>query len=189
MVSFCPLAACWTLLPSKKRCNSMERVVMGDKYRYRNDAKKLRHLQLFHASYLNEFSMRRGLLPRRLRGRCCTQSTDVPALVMRFRVQLLLKRGATTPSSINARKTTLTCSFACVHYPYLWPPPASSIQSCSFTPPCLACSPKRAAPATSFLQSFSSTTYLWLPLSFSASSAKVPIQILSFDPSMSRSSS
>ena len=37
--------------------------------------------------------------------RCCTQCTDVPALVMRFCVQLLLERGATTPSSLNTVKT------------------------------------------------------------------------------------
>ena len=43
----------------------------------------------------------RGVLPRHLRGGCGAQRTDVLALVMRFGVQLLLKRGATGPSSIN----------------------------------------------------------------------------------------
>ena len=40
--------------------------------------------------------------------RYCTQWTDVPALVMRFCVHLLLKRGATTPSSQNTVKTKKT---------------------------------------------------------------------------------
>ena len=44
-------------------------------------------------------------LPRHLRGRCCAQKTDVPALVMRFCVRLLLNREATTPSSLNTVKT------------------------------------------------------------------------------------
>ena len=39
----------------------------------------------------------RTFLPRHLRGRCCTQRTDVPALVSFFCVQLPLERGATTP--------------------------------------------------------------------------------------------
>ena len=39
-----------------------------------------------------------ALLPRHLGG-CCTRSTYKLALEMRFRVQLLLKRGAPTPSS------------------------------------------------------------------------------------------
>ena len=57
-------------------------------------------------SWLSEFFMRgRGSLPRRLRDRCCAKSTDVLALVMRFCVQLLLlKRGATTPSSSKPRR-------------------------------------------------------------------------------------
>ena len=43
-----------------------------------------------------------GFLPKHLCGRCCHKRTDVLALVMRFFfVQLLLKRGATTPSSQN----------------------------------------------------------------------------------------
>ena len=36
-----------------------------------------------------------------------SQRTDVPALVMRFGVQLLLKRGATTPSSPHTVKTIM----------------------------------------------------------------------------------
>ena len=54
---------------------------------------------------LREFMRGGGLLPGRLRGRCCTQSTDVPALVMRFCMQLLLGRGFTSPSSLNTTKT------------------------------------------------------------------------------------
>ena len=49
-----------------------------------------------------------GLLPRRLRDRCCTQSTEVPTLVMLLCVQLLLKRGGATPSSLNTMKNNLT---------------------------------------------------------------------------------
>ena len=57
-------------------------------------------------SWLSEFFMRGGgLLPRRLRGRCCAQITDVLALVMR--AADALKRGATTPSSLNTEKTKL----------------------------------------------------------------------------------
>ena len=46
-----------------------------------------------------------GFLPRRLHGRCCTQSTNILALVMRVCVQLLLERGARTPVSLNTVKT------------------------------------------------------------------------------------
>ena len=59
-----------------------------------------------------------------MRGRCCTL-TDVLARVMRFCVQLLLKRGATEPSSLNIKKTTTDhnlcptttqreCAFVCM---------------------------------------------------------------------------
>ena len=39
------------------------------------------------------------------RGRCCTQRTDVPALVMRLCVQLLLTRETTTSSPLYTVKT------------------------------------------------------------------------------------
>ena len=58
---------------------------MGDMYRYPNDTGKLKHAQFVEGFWLCVFFVRGGgLLPRRLRGRCCAQSTDVPALVMRF---------------------------------------------------------------------------------------------------------
>ena len=114
------VAAFWTLLPSRKGCNSMERAVMGDLYRYRNDTNRLGNFQVVDVSWLSEFFfMQGGLLPRRLRGRCCAQSTDVLALVMRFCVQLLLNRGATTPSSSNTIKKKLghTQSLFCTFVP------------------------------------------------------------------------
>ena len=38
------VAAFCRFLPPKMDCNSMERVVMGDMYRYRNDTSKLKHV-------------------------------------------------------------------------------------------------------------------------------------------------
>ena len=46
---------------------------------------------------------RESALSGHLRGRCCTHMTDVPAPVMRFCVQLLLERGATTDSRTPSR--------------------------------------------------------------------------------------
>ena len=78
---------------------------MGDTYRYRNDTSKLKHVSIrcrFFSCVLRESG--RLLPPTHLRGRCCTQRTEVPALVMRFSVQLLHRRAATTPSSLNTVK-------------------------------------------------------------------------------------
>ena len=46
----------------------------------------------------------REVFSRLLSCRCCPQWSDVQALVMRFCVQLLLKSGATMPSSLNTVK-------------------------------------------------------------------------------------
>ena len=96
------VAAFWTLLSSRKGFDSMERVVMGDKYRYRKDMNKLRHFRSVDV-FSDEcvFHERRRLSPQTLRGRCCTQSTDVLALVKLCRVQLL------SCSSVEPRRLRL----------------------------------------------------------------------------------
>ena len=62
--------------------NSVDRVVMGDMYRSRNDMNKLRHVQCVESFELRVFFERGVFLSRLLRGRCCTQSTDSLALVV-----------------------------------------------------------------------------------------------------------
>ena len=76
------VAAFLTLIPSRKGCNGMETVVTGDQHRYRKDTNKLRNSQVVDV-FFDEcvFHETGSFLPGRLRGRCCTLSTDVPALV------------------------------------------------------------------------------------------------------------
>ena len=82
---------------------------MEDTYRHRNDTNKRKHVQAVEVFFVECVLMRGGgFLTRRLRGKCCTQSTDVQASVTRFCVQLLLKRGAATPSSLNTTKNKKT---------------------------------------------------------------------------------
>ena len=69
-----------TPLPSRKFCNSMERAVMGDMYRYRNDETFFNPLKFF---VIECFFMRGGgFIPKSLRGRGCNHCTDSLALVM-----------------------------------------------------------------------------------------------------------
>ena len=82
--------------------NSMERVVMGDTYSYCNDTSKLKHVQVVEGFqlcvFLGQTSARLTLRPEYRR------SSAGDAF---FCVQLLLKREATKPSSVNAGKTHL----------------------------------------------------------------------------------
>ena len=73
-----------------------------------SDTSKLERVFQFLRKFLAvRVFLERRLLSRHLRGRCCTQKTDVLALVMRCGVQLLLTRGTTEPSSTNTLKTKL----------------------------------------------------------------------------------
>ena len=50
------VAAFCSFLPSRIGCNSVEKVVMGDMYRYRNDANKLRRVQTLRVLVESGFS-------------------------------------------------------------------------------------------------------------------------------------
>ena len=76
--------------------------VMGDMYRYRNDTSKLKHVQIVGVFKLCVcvFSWgKEALLPKLMRGRCCAQSTDGLALVVRQSMS-----AAMTPLSQSPKK-------------------------------------------------------------------------------------
>ena len=85
---------------------------MGDKHRNRNDTEQTETYSIRGCvlGCVCFFMGGRGFLTRRLRARCCTQSTDNLALVMRVCVQLLLSRGRTWHSSIKPSKNKLSTS-------------------------------------------------------------------------------
>ena len=84
----------------------MERLVLGDTYRYRNDTSKLEHVQFAGGLFMRVF-LRGGGLSHQTSARQMLHPED-----RRIRngdalcLQLLLERGATKPSSSKHCKTT-----------------------------------------------------------------------------------
>ena len=68
------------------------------------DASRLECCQMFFQCMFSFYREKHVSLDTCAAG-VATQMKDVPALVMRFSVRMLMKRGATTPSSLNTKKS------------------------------------------------------------------------------------